>query len=99
MRTAIELTGKLLEIRETVRRLHAERYPEVIGPWCDMVRNAAEARGIEPLKAGQAMAETAAEGHNGMGALMVLAATVEIIEPTSTESNPFPEPQERGEHG
>lgn len=82
MANAIQITSKLYECRDAARRMLGEKYHERIGAYERVIRGVAAERVIGLLEAGKIVAEAAG---GGMTSVLVLAATVEAIEPSNSK--------------
>ena len=77
---AIRITAKLYEVRQTVKDLYGAEWKDRLQPYIDQVNRLQRATRKPILELTQELArEMQAQGHNPM---MVLAATVEILEPS-----------------
>lgn len=75
---AVRVAAKLYECRDAARRLLGAHYERDMSLWARVIRGVAAEACVGELAAAQKIA--GAEG--GMGAVMVLAAYVEMTEPS-----------------
>jgi hypothetical protein len=75
----VQTAAKLYEARDAVRRLLGDGFKAAVAKYAYFIR-LAESEGRSTLEAGLHLAKTA--GLSAEGRVMVLAATVELIEPT-----------------
>lgn len=80
---AASVASRLLDARDTLRRLHGPDWPTRVRPHMDLLQEIAARSGKSVLEIALRAAEVATEKHDGMGALCILAAAVEIEEPTA----------------
>lgn len=80
MANAIQMAAKLYECRDAARNILGGRYAEKMREYGDAVRAMAAEQGCGELEAGTRLAKATGDG---MAAVLVLAATVEIIEPSN----------------
>lgn len=80
MEQMVKVAARLYECRDTAKRLLGEKYQERMREYGDAVRSVAKVKCIGELEAGKMLAEASG---GGMTALLVMAATVEIIEPSN----------------
>jgi len=83
---AVRIAAKLYECRDTVRRLWGTDYPTKIKAWGETIEAIAANKGLDPLEAGRQLASAS---HDGATQMVILAATVELIEPSTGDE--FPE--------
>lgn len=83
METEIKIASKLYECRETARNFFKELYPEKIKPYVNIINNVAKANKKEPLQAVLMICDLDTIKNDGFAMMMVMAAAVEILEPTS----------------
>lgn len=79
MANAVQIAAQLYECRNAARTLLGDNYSERMHEYGDSIRSVAAVKGCGELEAGKILAEAAG---GGMTAVLVLAATVEIIEPS-----------------
>jgi hypothetical protein len=87
----IRIAAELYEARDVMRRLLGSRYPTVVAKWCDVLKRIAEP-GDNYLQAAMVAAELLQERHESASVPLVLAAAVELIEPSEelVHANPTP---------
>lgn len=75
----INLASQMFELRDTMKRIYAERWPEVSAPYREMIAGAMEGSGDKnPLSAVLPIAkDMSAKGHNPM---LLMAVAVEMAE-------------------
>lgn len=74
----VQLAAQLYDCRDTVRRFLGETYHEIMQPIGKAVIARSEQEQCDTLAAGIRLAKTV----DGMSAVMILAATVELVEPS-----------------
>lgn len=77
MANAMQIATRLHECRDAARNILGGRYAEKMREYGEAVRSVADEKHCGELEAGKMLAEAAGDG---MTAILVLAATVEIIE-------------------
>lgn len=78
---AIAIAAKLYEARRTLQALLRENYHERMRPWIEQIGRLDDGRG--PLKTGMRIVEQMTHKNvDGLARVYVLAAIVEILEPT-----------------
>ena len=80
MERAVHITHKLYKIRDAAKSAYAARYPEAVKPYMEIIEAVAKGEGASVMAVGQHMAEEM--GNAGHSPLMVLAAMVELLEPS-----------------
>lgn len=78
----VKMAAKLYECRDAARSILGEKYPERMMEYGDLVRRLAAADGCGEIDAGTRLAKSAG---NAIQVMLVMAATVEIIEPSNAE--------------
>ncbi|MFA6231010.1 MAG: hypothetical protein WC617_12695 [Rhodanobacter sp.] len=76
---AVQLTTQLYHMRDTMRSLWGEQYPERIAPWQSAITKVADSRHLPTLQAAIQLAK--AIDSDGFGVVAVMAAYVEMVEP------------------
>jgi hypothetical protein len=76
----VHIAHQLFKIRDTARACFGDRYPAEVRPVMDLIVQVAQARQTNTLAVGQEMAKRLID--TGRSPLMVLAATVELSEPS-----------------
>lgn len=79
---AINLTAKLYGARKAVKFLLGDKYPEEMATWRLAIEKVAAARKVKDLQATILLSQEASKDGDGMLPLMVLAAYVEMTEPS-----------------
>lgn len=82
----IWITAKLFECRDAMRDLFGETFPVVIKDYQEYLKKLAEHRGIAILDAALDTAKTLREGGHGGAVPLMLAAAVELIDPSTSTS-------------
>lgn len=75
---AIQIAAKLYDCRDAARSLLGAHFKRDMDLWATAIRGEAQTTGCTELAAAQAMAREA----GGFGAIVVLAAYVEMVEPS-----------------
>lgn len=81
---AVEITAKLYETRKCVQDLYGDAWRSKLQPYMDELERVKLFSGVSYLKLGQSVAHDMQE--QGINPLMLLAAMVELIEPTEVTS-------------
>ena len=76
---AVQMAAKLYECRDTAKRLLGDRYQNEMREWGQIVTNCATQEKCDTMAAGIHMAKMV----DGMNVVMILAATVELVEPSN----------------
>jgi hypothetical protein len=79
---AIKLAAKMYEARDAVRILLGDRFKERMATGIENLEALAAAHNTTVMAAAQRSAKMYADEHNGMAALMIIAAAVEHAEPS-----------------
>jgi len=87
MLKALALTAQLLEIRETSRALLGPDYAQTMKDYGAVVSALAEAKGLGFIEAAHWIVRDSPE-MPGRGALYVIAAAVELTDPTPAPKGP-----------
>lgn len=77
---AVQLTAQMYHMRDTMRSLCGPQYSERVAKWQSAITNVAKGKKLDPLQAAIQLAK-AANG-NGFAVIAVMAAYVEMIEPS-----------------
>lgn len=80
MASVVQIAARLYECRDAARTLLGDKYPERMREYGDSIRIVAAVKKCSELEAGKMLAEA---GGGGMATVLMLAATVEIIEPSN----------------
>lgn len=80
MTNPLQITEKLYECRDTAKTLLRDKYHDRMAEYACVIRGVAAARRVGLLEAG---IEVGGAAGGGFSTLLVLAATVEIIEPST----------------
>ena len=83
MEKQIRIASQLYGARDAAKFMLGTDYHAKIEPYMSMIRVSAKNRGVSELTAACDMAKDVAENISGHGAVMVLAAYVELIEPSN----------------
>ena len=78
----IRLAAKMYETREVARALLGDKFKERMATGIELLKDLAAEHNITVLEAAKRSAEMYAGQHNGMAAIMVIAAAVEHSEPS-----------------
>lgn len=78
----IQMAAKLYDARDSAKVLLAERYFPRIDAFQERIRNAMRASGAEEMVVAIRMADALAKAGCGMDSIVMLAAAVEMIEPS-----------------
>ena len=76
----VHITHKHYKIRDTAKSAYAARYPEAVKPYMEIIEAVAKGEGASVMVVAQHMAKEM--GDAGHSPLMVLAAMVELLEPS-----------------
>jgi aminopeptidase C len=82
MEKEIKIAAKLYECRDTAKKFFKELYPEKIKPYVSLINAVAKANNLDKLHAVLKIAELKTINNDGFAMMMVMAAAVEIIEPS-----------------
>lgn len=86
MSEAIIITAKLADTRATVRNHLRERYASRMREFGDIVTRVSLKTGDSILSTGTTIASHCDESGDAYNAMLVLAATVELLDPTPAEA-------------
>lgn len=78
---AIKINAKLYEAREAVQTIYGPRWMEELSPYMQTLENLHKAKGVPYLTLGHTIAREMEGRH--ISPLMVLAAMVELMEPSA----------------
>ncbi len=78
----IQMAAKLYDARDSAKVLLAERYFPRVDQFQERIRNAMKASGREEMEVAIHMADALAKAGCGMDSIVMLAAAVEMIEPS-----------------
>jgi hypothetical protein len=84
MEKQIKIAAKLYECRDTAKRLFKEEYEERVKPYSTLIIAVSEANKIDTLQSMIKISQLEIMENNGMGLMMLMAAAVEIIEPSKS---------------
>ncbi len=79
LQRVVSICHQLYKIRDTARDCYGERYSAQVQPFKEYVEAVAKGKGIGILAAGQEMAKELMD--QGRSPMMVLAATVDLLDP------------------
>lgn len=82
MANAVQIAAQLYDCRDTAKRFLGDDFGRRMQEYGDMVRGVAAHKCCGILEAGKILADPEVSG-GGITAILVLAATVEIIEPSN----------------
>jgi hypothetical protein len=80
MANVVQIAAKLYECRDAARTILGDKYQERMREYGDSIRSVAAAKECSELEAGKMLADA---GGGGVATVLMLAATVEIIEPSN----------------
>jgi hypothetical protein len=83
MEQAIGITAKLYRARKAAKFLLGDDYPAEMATWRDGIEKIAAARKVSNLQATVLLSKKAGENGDGVVQLMILAAYVEMTEPSA----------------
>lgn len=83
---AVQMAAKLYECRDHAKNLLGDKYHERMRDWGEVVTSFATQEKCDTMAAGIYIARMV----DGMDAMMILAATVELVEPSNDRSNARP---------
>ena len=78
----IQMASKLYDARSSAKVLLAERYFPRVDAFQERIRNAMKASGREEMEVAIHMADVLAKAGCGLDSIVMLAAAVEMIEPS-----------------
>lgn len=78
----VRIAARLYEAREVTRRMLGDRYPDRMKEYSAVVAEVAANMKIDVLVAAKQIAEALTKAGNDLSAMMVVAAAVEMIEPS-----------------
>ena len=81
----VAIAAQMYECRATARRLLGERFKPRMREWGNIVRAVAKRDGCNEIVAGATVIKEA--GIFGMDSLMLMAAVVELVEPSNAGGN------------
>lgn len=82
MKQAINIAAQFYKAQDTMKRFYDDRYEEEIKPFRDAIIEH-QKKGIDPLQFCKRVLERfQKEGVSGMSQALLLAATVEVLEPS-----------------
>lgn len=84
----VKLAAKLYEARDAMRALLGEKYASAMADTGAAISDMAKKSGAPPLSAAVQLAKACADDGDGFAALRVMAAAVEMIEPTNPTRTP-----------
>ncbi len=87
---AMQVAARFYEARDICRRLWGAEYARKIGPWMEQLRSVMIRHELQALDAAKTLLEYYNQHGNGFAMMFVLAACVELIEPS--------EPSPCGDH-
>lgn len=83
MEQPIRIAAQLYEARDTAKFMLGANYHAKLEPWIGMIKASAKNRGVSELRAAGDLAKDVAANISGAAAITVLAAYVEMIEPSN----------------
>lgn len=81
---AVEITAALMDVRKSVDRLYGARALEELKPFMEVLKDLHEDSDIPYLELGRTIAK--GMQREGLNPMMVLAAMVELIEPSRVQA-------------
>lgn len=78
----VRIAARLYEARDVTRRLLGDRYADRMKEYSAVVAEVANSKQIDVLSAARQIAEAQTKAGNELSAMMVVAAAIEMIEPT-----------------
>lgn len=78
----VQMAAKLYDCRDTAKRFFRDEYKEKLQPYTHIVKEVMKANNLEELPALLKISETYSFQETPMAAMMFMAATVELIEPS-----------------
>lgn len=84
---AVRMAARMYEMRDTARRLLGDKYKDRMAEYAPIIQRVADNRKCSVLQAGGMMAS---ESGDGMMTVMIVAAMVEMIEPSNSEAGTAP---------
>ena len=82
MESKIRLAAKLYEARETAKTLLGDKYAERMKEGADLLKQAEQETGKNPIAIATFLAKKCEEEGRPFGAVAILAAAVEMLEPS-----------------
>jgi hypothetical protein len=86
----LENSQKLYHCRDTAKRFFREEFPKKLEPYTDLIQAVMKANKIEVIPALLEISKTETYQENGMGQMMFMAATVELLENDNEKANEKP---------
>lgn len=82
----IGIAAKLYEMRRTAWNIFGDATPKILEPWKATIRHKMSVTGKDELLSALALAEESkGKDREGVRIMLIMAAVVEIIEPTQTQ--------------
>lgn len=78
----VKISAKLYGARDAARRMLGATYLERTKAWGELIDQVARAKGLSRIEAATLLANGAVEEGNNMAVVVILAAAVELIEPS-----------------
>ncbi len=84
----VKIAAQLYTARDALRRLHGDEYPKIIKTFKEAIQNKMKEKGVSELRATLQLCNDLVDNPNLC--LHLMAAVVELIEPTkeATDANP-----------
>ena len=79
----VQTAAKLYECRDTAKRFFRDNYAEKLEPYKDLIQAVMKANDLEEIPALLKISKTHTYQDNPMAQMMFMAATVELIEPST----------------
>lgn len=83
---AVKLTAQMQHMRDTMRSVWGEEYPEKVVKWQTAIKHVADVKHVAPLQAAIQIAKEASG--NGFAVIAIMAAFVEMVEPSDNALPP-----------
>jgi len=82
METEIKIAAKLYKCRDTAKRFFREEYSEKIRPWKNIILDHQKRFSLETLPSVLELSSFESIRDDGMATMLLMAAAVEIMEPS-----------------
>jgi len=84
MEKEIKIAAKLYECRDTAKRFYGDQFEEQIKSWTELILKVKKANNIDVMQSSIKIAQLKSMEQNGIGTMLLFAATVEILEPSKS---------------
>lgn len=85
MEQPVRIAARLYEARDTAKFFLGANYRAKIEPWMGMIKASAKNRNVSELRAAGDLAKDVAVNISGAAAITVLAAYVELVDPSNRD--------------